>query len=168
MKKIGVMILAVSLVGAMSLAAFAGPQGQGYGRQGQRGAYAQITDQQRAEIQKARTDFLNATVDIRKKMAEKRVEMRTLMAQPKVDQAKFKALAFEMIDLRSQLAKARVEHLGAYAKYMGPGFGGMGFGPRGKRGSGFRSGGGPGYGPGPMMGYGPGGGRGFGGGYCWR
>ena len=159
MKKIGVMILAVSLVGAVSVAAFAGPQG--YGKQGQRGAYAQLTDQQRADIEKARTAFLNATVELRKQIAANRVEMRTLMAQPQVDQAKFKALALKMIDQRSQLAKARVEHMGAYAKFMGPGFGGKGgFGPRGQRGPGFRNASCPGYGPG----YGPG----SRGGNCWR
>lgn len=156
MKKMMVILGSMALVATMAVGAWAGPwgPGQGYGP-GNCPGYAagsvdgpgygpgpNMTKEQFEQFQAKRAAFLKETMPLRQSLANKRVELRTLYAQPDADQAKIKALQNEMIDLRSQLAK-KANDAGL------PGYGsGRGFnrGPRG------------GYGPG--MGFGPG--------SCWR
>jgi zinc resistance-associated protein len=98
-----------------------------------------------AKIQQARAKFLTETLDLRKTIAAKRLEMRTFYAQPKKDTAKIKALANELIDLRAQVAKKRNEYMGDYAPFFAGGRGGH---RGGRPGPGMGMGGGPGFGPG--------------------
>ena len=99
---------------------------------------------------------------LRKQIAEKQVEMRTLMAQPKIDKAKFSTLANELIDLRAQMAKERIKYMGDDVNQLrgyGAGLCG-GRGSFGGRGTGMGS-----SGRGGRMG---GFGGGPGGGNCWQ
>jgi hypothetical protein len=128
---------------------------RGGGPGGGPGQYQQqLTPEQQEELQKKRSEFLNATLKERKALAVKMVELRTLSAQSNPDQAQLKKLSTEVIDLRSQISKKRIEILGDSTQ--GRGYG-RGYGRGQGRGMGGR--GGPG-----MMGGGYGGGYGA----CWR
>ncbi len=160
MKRMSVILSALALVALMSTAALArGGMGMGPGMMGPGYAYnTQITPEQQAAFQKARADFLKATQDLRAQIAQRRVELRTLWAQPNPDQARITALNNQLVDLRAQLLKKRNQYLASFAGTgfgpgFCPGFGG-GFGPRGGyhmmgRGWGMGMGMGMGYGGGP-------------------
>ncbi|KIX12074.1 periplasmic heavy metal sensor [Dethiosulfatarculus sandiegensis] len=180
MKKTAITAVVFGLIGLVSVAAWAAPRGMGYG-QGQGPGFQQMTPEQRAEFQKnaeewqkAHAAFLQDTVELRKQLADKRIEMRALTSQPGFDRAQAVAMAKEMIQLRGKLAEKRVDHMSKFSNW------GLGFGPRfGKggpvaggfcpnggspRGRGYHHrGGGHGYG-----GHNWGGGYGPGGGACFR
>lgn len=153
MKKFSVIAAGLALVVMLASSAMARPQGQGKGYGPGNQAYSQEEIQ---KFQEQRAQFLKETLELRKQMAVKSVELRTLYAQPKADQAQIKALANELIDLRAQIAKKRTNLMGN-AKGFGRGFGGRGSGRRGFGGCG---------GPGGGQGGGPG--AGFAQGSCWR
>ncbi len=169
MKRMSVIFSALAIVALISTVALArGGMGMGPGSMGPGYAYnTQITPQQQAALQKARADFLKDTQDLRNQIAQKRVELSTLWAQPNPDQARVTALNNQLVDLRAQLLKKRNQYL---ANFAGSGFG-PGFGP------GFCPGFGGGFGPhggyhmmgrGWGMGYGGMGmGMGYSGGPCW-
>ena len=161
MKKLMVILGSMALVATLAVGAWAGPwgPGQGYGP-GNCPGYAagaggpgygpgpNLTKEQKEQFeqfQAKRAAFLKETLPLRQTLAAKRIELRTLYAQPNADQAQVKALTNELIDLRSQLAKKAND---AGLPEYGAGYG------RG-HGRGFR--GGPG---GPGAGFGPG--------ACWR
>lgn len=145
-------VVAVAMLALMASTALAGPYGTGRGM----GPNApQLTQEQIDNIQKDRAAFMEATADLRKQMAVKQVELRTLTAQPNFDKEKFKALSSELIDMRAQLAKERVKLMGDDFGAYGPGFCG-GPGVKGGSGRGGRGG---------RMG---GVGGGSGGGNCWQ
>ena len=138
-------ILSVVAVMALSGLAIAGPGG-GPGMMGQGYGYgAQVTPEQAKAHQAKLAKFMESTLDLRKAIAVKRIELQTARFQVNPDTAKSQALYSEMVDLRAQLAKKRMEILGDSAGF-GPGYG-RGHGMRGGRGYGMRGGGG-GYGPG--------------------
>ncbi|MBU1276817.1 MAG: periplasmic heavy metal sensor [Proteobacteria bacterium] len=153
MKKLMVILGSMALVATMAVGAWAGPwgQGPGYGP-GNCPGYAagsgggpgygpgaNMSKEDYEKFQANRAAFMKDTLQLRQSLATKRVELRTLYAQPDADQAKIKALNNELIDLRAQLAK----------KANDAGLAGNGFG------RGFRGG--------------PGGrGMGYGSGTCWR
>lgn len=149
------MIILASLTMAVMISGAALAKGPGGGQGFNRGP--QLTQEQIAQIDAARAKFMKDTLELRQKMAAKGMELKTLYAQPNPDQAKIKALALEMVDLRSAIAKKRIEAFSGLP--VGPGLGhgygrGMGFGGRHGRG----------FGPGGGRGMGPGGGYGT----CWR
>lgn len=157
MKKMMVILasltMAVMISGA-ALAAGPGAKGKGFYK-GQ-----QLTQEQVEQIKKARAKFLLDTLELRQKKAAKSIELRTLNAQAKPDQARIKALATELVDLRSAIAKKRIEAFSGLPAGIGYGRGGFG------------RGGCPGFGGGPGKGFGSGGRYGKGAGYasapCWR
>lgn len=157
MKKFMVILASLTMVVMVSGAALAaGPGGKGKG-DFQR---PQLTQEQVEQVTKARAKFMTDTLELRQKMAGKAMELKTLYIQPKPDQAKIKALALELVDLRSAIAKQRIEAFSGLP--VGPGFGrGFGRGGRGGRG---------GFGPGNCPNFGGGSGPRGGGGYapCWR
>lgn len=157
MKKAAVStVLAIAVAAMVSSTALAAPPaGPGTGMRGPGQYYAQVNPEQVKAFQAARAKFMNETLELRKAMAVKRVEMQTLWAQTTPDEAKIKDLKDQMIDLRAQIAKKR----NAIMPASGPGFGrGMRGGFGGKHG-GFGPGMHGGFGPG-MGGYGPAGYRG--------
>lgn len=158
MKKFMVILASLTMVVMVSGAALAaGPGGKGKG-DFQR---PQLTQEQVEQVTKARAKFMTDTLELRQKMAGKAMELKTLYMQPKPDQAKIKALALELVDLRSAIAKQRIEAFSGLP--VGPGFG-RGFG-RGGHG-GFGPGNCPNFGGGPSGGFGQRGGGGYG--PCWR
>jgi zinc resistance-associated protein len=159
MKKVTVILASLALVVMLSGAALAaGPAG----KEKTDFKHPQITKEQVEQINQARAKFLKDTLELRQKVAAKKIELKTLYVQPKPDKAKIKALALELVDLRAALAKKRIEAFSGLP--VGPGFwrhgfGHRGFGPRfGHKGFGPGGSGHMGYGPGfGHMGFGPGG-----------
>jgi hypothetical protein len=177
MKKTAVTMMVFGLIGLVGVAAWAAPQGKGYGRGP---GFQQMTPEQQAEFQKnyqewqkAHAAFLQDTVELRKQLADKRIELRALTSQPEFDRTKANVMAKEMIQLRAKLAEKRIDHMSNLPNW-GHGFG-PGFGKRGQGYGGFCQGGdGPrgrgyhhrgGYGRG---GHHWGGGYGYGNGACLR
>lgn len=135
MKKYGSLIIALALVTLVGTMAWArGGWGGGYGM-GPGSGYSQATPEQREAFAKFQMD----TLEQRKQLAVKRVELRTLYSQPSPDQARINTLKNQITDLRAQIDKKAIE-------------------------AGLTTGSGRGYG----RGYGKGPGYGRGGGYCWR
>lgn len=147
MKKIalsGMLALTIAaLVAGTALAAPLGAPGRGmepgYSR-------AQISQQDLAKFRAARAKFLLETLKLRQNIAAKRVELRTLWAQPTRDQAKIKALSDQLVDLGAALAKKRNAYLAEYPGMFGPGFGRHRRGPGGAFGPRFHRGPGPNFG----------------------
>jgi Spy/CpxP family protein refolding chaperone len=67
--------------------------------------------EQREKWDKMRTNHLKDTLELRKQLATKRIELETLWAQPDVDCKKVEKLANEVADLRAQLSKKRDQYL---------------------------------------------------------
>lgn len=148
MKKLTVILGSMALVATMAVGAWAGPwgQGPGYGP-GNCPGYAagsgggpgygpgpNMSKEDYEEFQAKHAAFMKDTLQLRQSLATKRVELRTLYAQPDADQAKIKALNNELIDLRAQLAKKANDAglpLKGFARgsQRGPGGRGMGYGP---------------------------------------
>lgn len=80
--------------------------------------------QMTAEMQKARDKFLNETAPIRKELAQKRAEMRAIMAAGTPDTTKASQVAGDLFDLREKLrAKAQEAGLPLPMMMMGHGDG---------------------------------------------
>jgi Spy/CpxP family protein refolding chaperone len=160
MKRTAVIVLSFALVMVLTTGVLAKGWGPGGGRGYGKGQWAQqLTDEQRTKLQAARAAFMQETLELRQTMATKGQELRTIMVQKDFDQAKAKALAYEMVDLRSQMAKKMIDHRISLKNELGidlpmGGFGGK----RGRFGRGGPGGGMSGFGPG-MGGWGQGGGH---------
>ena len=178
MKKLMIAVLAVALLATSGVVMAQGPgggpgmgrgpgMGMGYGPNDPGygpGAWAQklnLTAEQTQKMQALREGFFKETVPLRNEMTIKKLELQTLWAQAKPDEAKILAKQKEINALRAQFqekaTKNRLEarniltpeqqaQLGSYGGY-GPGYG-RGYGMRG--------------------GFGPGRGMGWGSGYCPR
>ncbi|MBW1745941.1 MAG: periplasmic heavy metal sensor [Deltaproteobacteria bacterium] len=101
--------------------------GQGYGMgshdmMGERGMYRRgraykpralqsMKPEQREKWQKMRAAHMMDTMDLRMKLAAKRVELRTLWAQPEMDEDRIKKLSNEVSELQTGLLKMRNQHL---------------------------------------------------------
>lgn len=85
-----------------------------YGRRGwgMRGrGWESMKPEQREKWEKMRTDHLKDTLELRKQLVTKQMELETLWAQPDVDQKKVEKLSNEVADLQSQLWKKRDQYL---------------------------------------------------------
>jgi Spy/CpxP family protein refolding chaperone len=167
MKKTAVIVLSlVVLVGASS-AAMAGRWGRGPGRGPM---VQQLTAEQMTKLQEFRAAHMKETLELRQSRTTKSQAMRTMMMQKDADLAKIKALAYELVDIRGQLAKKRIEHALKVKTELGidlpmRGFGGSGGKKGQRRGMGRYNGFGPqqsgmqarGYGRRMGQGYGMGG-----------
>ena len=123
MKKYGSLIIALALVTLVGTMAWArGGWGGGYGM-GPGYGYSQATPEQREAFAKFQMD----TLEQRKQLAVKRVELRTLYSQPSPDQARINALKNQITDLRAQIDKKAIEAgltTGSGRGYgKGPGYG---------------------------------------------
>jgi zinc resistance-associated protein len=187
MNTLGKIIVAAAIVGLVGFAAtsFAGwgrgwggggyclGQGPGWGRWGggAPGYQGNLNDQEIDKLNKERQAFFEDTRELREKLYQKELELRSEMAKQDPDVNKAVALQKEVSELQGQLDQKRVEQGIKMQKEnpdffaqrgYGPGYGygpygmGMGYGPHGR-------GMGHGY-DGPGMGYGPRG-RGMGNGY---
>src|SRR4030042_2119993 len=145
------LLLVLGLTLSLSTAAWAGPR---------MGAGMNLTPEQTAKAFDLRQKFMNDTAAIRKEMAVKRAELRTLWQAEKPDEKAIVAKQKELTALKDQFQNKAVPFRLEMQKTcpMGPGGGpggGMGMGPGMGRGMGMGQG----------MGMGPGGGQGQG--WCW-
>jgi zinc resistance-associated protein len=159
------MVLVVVAVLAIAATSFAG-WGRGYGYHmgpgyGMSGKWAQgprgfagpgyrgdLSDEDIARFEQQRQAFFEATSDLREKLYQKKLELRSELAKSEPDAQKAAAMQKEISDLESQLDQKRLEHQIKMKKdFPRSGFSGYGYGPRG-RGMGRGMYGGGGYGPG--------------------
>lgn len=148
MKKIAVSaVLAIAVAALVATTALAAPPGsaqvRGYGP-----GFGQtmMSPEDVTKFKATRAKFMVDTIELRKAMAVKQIELRTLYAQPTPDKAKVLTLSNELVDLRATLAKKRNAVMGDFPRGFGRGFGGKGRGSHRGPGGGF---GGPGMrGPG--------------------
>ena len=110
----------------------------GYGP-GQAGYYSNLSDEEIAKLDQQRSEFFKATEDIRQKLYEKELALRSELAKENSDTSKASNLQGDISKLRSDLDQKRLDYE-IQAKKTSPNY------DRGRRG---------GYGP-------------RGGGYCWR
>ncbi len=123
---------------------------RGYGGAGYRG---DLSDEDITKLDKERQAFFEATSDLREKLYQKELELRSELAKPEPDAKKAAGIQKDISNLESQLDQNRLDHRIKMRKVF-PRFGyrGDGYGPRGSgmgRGMGrgmYGSGGG--YGPG--------------------
>jgi hypothetical protein len=84
-------------------------EGMGMGMGMDREAYSRMDPEQREMYRQASTKFLRETLDTRKELAAKKVELRTLWNIPDADQERIKELSNEIADLRNRLEKRRAD-----------------------------------------------------------
>ena len=113
----------------------------GYGP-GQGGYYSNLSDEEIAKLDQQRSEFFKATENIRQKLYEKKLALRSELAKENPDTSKASKLQSEISRLQSDLDQKRLDYE-IQARKSVPNYdrGGRGYGP--------------------MMGYGP-----RGGGYC--
>ena len=116
----------------------------GYGP-GQGGYYSNLSDEEIAKLDQQRSEYFKSTENIRQKLYEKELALRSELAKKNPDTSKASNLQGEISKLQRDLDQKRLDYE-IKARKTSPNY------KQGRRG---------GYGP--MMGYGPGGG-----GYCWR
>ena len=89
-------------------------QGRGMYRRGRAykpRALQSMKPEQREKWQKMRAAHMMDTMDLRMKLAAKRVELRTLWAQPEMDKDRINKLSDEVAMLQAELLKKRNQHL---------------------------------------------------------
>lgn len=121
----------------------------GYGGPGYRG---DMSDEDAAKLDQERQTFFEATSDLREKLYQKELELRSELAKPEPDAKKAAGLQKEISSLESELDQKRLEHQIQMRKdFPRSGSRGYGYGPRGwGKGRGMYGRGmyGGGYGPG--------------------
>ncbi|BBO90279.1 Spy/CpxP family protein refolding chaperone [Desulfosarcina ovata] len=167
-RTIAVSVMTVAFI-AMGSTAFAG-KGMGSRSGDYRGSgwgyncpNANLTDEQREQLDNERQAYFNATKNLRQDLYAKRLELRAEVAKKTPDQKRAAALQEEVSKLNAGLAQKRLAHFMTIRKInpdAGRGFFGNGrgnghhgrFGGYHQRGMGY----GANMGPGSGMGYGPG------------
>jgi len=118
---------------------------RGYGGPGYRG---DLSEEDAAKLNQERQAFFEATSDLREKLYQKELELRSELAKSEPDVKKAAGLQKEISGLESELDQKRLEHqIKMKNDFPRLGYSGEGYGPRG-RGMGRGMYGGSGYGPG--------------------
>jgi hypothetical protein len=120
---------------------------RGYGGQGYQ---SDLSEEDMARLDKERQAFFDATSDLREKLNQKELELRSELAKPDPDAKKAAGLQKEISGLESELDQKYLEQrIKMRKEFPRSGYRGDGYGPRGWGGMGrgmYRGGGG--YGPG--------------------
>ncbi len=74
-------------------------------------AWKSMKPEQQEKWQKMRAAYMLDTLDLRMKLAAKRVELRTLWAQPDMDKDRINKLSNEVAELQAKLSKKRNQNL---------------------------------------------------------
>jgi len=74
-------------------------------------AWKSMKPEQQEKWQKIRAAYMLDTLDLRKNLAAKRVELRTLWAQPDMDKDRINKISNEVAELQAKLSKKRNQHL---------------------------------------------------------
>ncbi len=115
--------------------------GMGYGPHmgyGDSNRYAGLTDEQAAEIEKARESFLSTTNELRNNIYQKGLELRSELSKQDLDTDKLKAIQKELSELEGSFDQKRLDYelevskvapearrgYGGRMMGMGPGYGG--------------------------------------------
>jgi zinc resistance-associated protein len=123
--------------------------GQGPGGYGGQGYQSDLSDEDMAKLDKERQAFFEATSDLREKLYQKELELRSELAKPEPDAKKAAGMQQEISDLESQLDQKRLDHhIKMQKDFPRFGYRGDGYGPRGRGMGRGMYGGGGGYGPG--------------------
>ena len=166
------MVLAIVAVLGIAVTSFAGwgrghggygyHMGPGYGMQrgwgdgprgyGGSGYQSDLSDEDIAKLDKERQAFFEATSDLREKLYQKELELRSELAKAEPDAKKTAGLQKEISNLESGLDQKRLDQQIKMRKDF-PRFGyrGQGYGPRGMGMGRGMYGGGGGYGPGSCL-----------------
>ncbi|CAB5094732.1 hypothetical protein D3OALGA1CA_5401 [Olavius algarvensis associated proteobacterium Delta 3] len=83
-------------------------KGRGYGRQH---FDANLTDEQRQELDTERQAFHETTQDLRQNIYQKRLELQAEIAKREPDAKKASSLQTEISNLKSQMAQKRLDHV---------------------------------------------------------
>jgi hypothetical protein len=85
--------------------------GYGYNMMpGDYGRYSSLTDGQVKRLESARKDFFNATNDLREKMYQKRLELRSELAKQDTDINKVKNIQKELSGIEAKFDQKQLEH----------------------------------------------------------
>jgi Spy/CpxP family protein refolding chaperone len=76
-----------------------------------RHGWESMKPEQREQWQKRHSEFQVETLELRKQLASKQVELETLWAQPNVDKERVEKLSEEVAQLEGELAKKRSKYL---------------------------------------------------------
>ena len=76
-----------------------------------RKGWEKMTSDQRTQWDKMRSSFQMETLETRKQLATKQIELDTLWSQPNVDSNKVEKLSGEVAELEAELAKKRDKYL---------------------------------------------------------
>ncbi len=105
-----------------------------------------LTEEQKESLARLKKEFYDATADMRNEVANKKVDLRTLMRAPAPDKERVMALQKEIHRIKGKIAEKRMEYIletrkvapesnlqagmgcGMGGRGMGHGFGGGGFG----------------------------------------
>ena len=90
--------------------------GQGYMRPH---GWRSMNPEQLEKCEKMRAAHLKDTLELRKQVTAKQMELQTLWAQPNIDQVAVEKLSNEVAELRAQLWKKRDQHLMQCRKEFG-------------------------------------------------
>ncbi len=157
------MVLAIVAVLGIAVTSFAG-WGRGYGGYGYHmgpgygmyrggadgpfgyggsGFQSNQRDENMARLDKERLAFFEATADLREKLYQKELELRSELAKPEPDASKASGLQKEISNFESELDQKRLDQRIKMRKdFPRSGFRGSGYGPRGMgMGSGMYGGG---------------------------
>jgi Spy/CpxP family protein refolding chaperone len=78
-----------------------------------------MTPEQRQKLDKMSSSYQKETLELRKQLVTKQMELETLWAQPDVDRPKAEKLSEEIADLQAQLSKKRDKCLVQCRKHFG-------------------------------------------------
>jgi zinc resistance-associated protein len=114
MKKVLTTLGILVLVGFLAAPVFAHRWGRGgnYGGPGscwsESGEYGNLTESQRAELEKLEQNFFNDTAKLRDEIRNKSAELNTMLNSPDPDAKKAQALQKEISNLKAKMGEQRV------------------------------------------------------------
>jgi len=88
---------------------YRGMHGWGWGNR--TSAWPSMKPEQQEKWEKMRATYLMDTLELRKQQTVKQLELKTLWAQPKVDESKVKKLSDEVAEIHAQLLKKSDKYL---------------------------------------------------------
>ncbi|MGD8492524.1 MAG: periplasmic heavy metal sensor [Desulfobacterales bacterium] len=112
--------------------------GAGYGQRGYggQGYQSNLSEEERAKLNQERQTFFEATSDLREKLYQKELELRSELAKPEPDAKKAAGIQKEISGLKGELDQKRLDHRIKMRKdFPQSGYRGQGYG-RGGRGMG--------------------------------
>ena len=147
--KTGKILMVVGIVAVLAIAAtsFAGwgrgggrggncwGPGAGYGPRGYgaQGYQSNLSEEELAKLNQERQAYFEATSDLREKLYQKELQLRSELAKPEPDAKIAAGLQKDISGLESELDQKRLEHrINMRKEFPRGGYQGYGYGPRGR------------------------------------